>query len=105
MRRPVAVEPVKAILSTPGCSTSAAPTGPRPVTTFSTPFGTPASTASSASSSVDVGVTSDGLATTVLPAASAGKSFQPSSPSGVFQGVIAATTPIGCFMTRMRLSG
>ena len=45
--------------------------------------------------SVDVGVTSDGFTTTVLPAASAGKSFQPSSPSGVFQGVIAATTPIG----------
>ena len=95
MRRPVAVEPVKAILSTPGWSTSAAPVAPRPVTTLITPFGTPASTASSASSSVDVGVTSDGLATTVLPAASAGKSFQPSSPSGVFQGVIAATTPIG----------
>ncbi len=65
------------------------------MTTFTTPAGKPASTISSASSSVDVGVTSDGLTTTVLPAASAGKSFHPSSPSGVFHGVIAATTPIG----------
>ena len=95
MRSPVVVEPVKAILSTPGWSTSAAPVGPRPVTTLNTPFGTPASTASSASSSVEVGVTSDGLATTVLPAASAGNSFQPRRPSGVFHGVMAATTPIG----------
>ena len=65
------------------------------MTTLNTPFGTPASTASSASSSVEVGVTSDGLATTVLPAARAGNSFQPSRPSGVFHGVMAATTPIG----------
>ncbi len=49
MRSPVAVEPVKAILSTPGWSTSAAPVGPRPVMTLNTPLGTPASTASSAS--------------------------------------------------------
>jgi hypothetical protein len=65
------------------------------VTTLTTPDGKPASTTSSASMRVDVGVTSDGLTTTVLPAASAGNSFQPRSPSGVFQGVMAATTPIG----------
>ena len=40
-------------------------------------------------------MTSDGLMTTVLPAARAGNSFQPSRPSGVFQGVMAATTPSG----------
>ena len=57
--------------------------------------GTPASTASSASRSVEVGVISDGFTTIVLPAASAGKSFQPSSTSGEFHGVIAPTTPIG----------
>ena len=95
-RPPVAVEPVNAILSTPGWSTSAAPVGsPGPVTTLTTPGGKPASTTSSARASVDVGVISDGLTTTVFPAASAGKSFQPSRPSGVFHGVIAATTPIG----------
>ena len=43
--RPTAVEPVKAILSTPGCSTSAAPVAPSPVTTLTTPSGIPASSA------------------------------------------------------------
>ena len=43
IRRPTSVEPVKAILSTPGCSTSAAPVAPSPVTTLSTPGGRPAS--------------------------------------------------------------
>ena len=47
--RPTAVEPVKAILSTSGWSTSAAPVSPSPVITFSTPSGMPASSASSAS--------------------------------------------------------
>ena len=45
--------------------------------------------------SVDAGVTSDGLTTTVHPAASAGASFMISKVSGLFHGVIAATTPIG----------
>jgi hypothetical protein len=39
MRLPTAVEPVKATLSTPGCSTSAAPVAPAPVTMFTTPSG------------------------------------------------------------------
>ncbi|CAM5664595.1 hypothetical protein SVIOM74S_09920 [Streptomyces violarus] len=42
--RPIAVEPVKAILSTPRWRSSASPaTGPLPVTTLTTPSGTPAS--------------------------------------------------------------
>ena len=46
---PTSVEPVKPILPTSGCSTSAAPTvPPGPGTTFSAPSGIPASTASSA---------------------------------------------------------
>ena len=36
---------------------------------------------------------SDGLTTTVQPAASAGAIFQVASISGEFHGVIAATTP------------
>ncbi len=44
---------------------------------------------------MDTGVISEGLMTTVLPAASAGHSFHISSASGLFHGVIAATTPIG----------
>jgi len=41
------------------------------------------------------GVKSLGLTTTVHPAASAGASFQVSSSSGEFHGVMAATTPTG----------
>ena len=41
---PTAVDPVKAILSTPGWAASALPTaGPNPVTTLNTPGGKPAS--------------------------------------------------------------
>ena len=36
---PTSVEPVKAILSTPGCAASAAPASPKPVTTLTTPCG------------------------------------------------------------------
>ncbi|MOA43022.1 hypothetical protein D3C78_1651310 [compost metagenome] len=45
--------------------------------------------------SVEHEVNSDGLITTVLPAARAGASFHVSSMSGEFQGVIATTTPSG----------
>ena len=43
--RPTSVEPVNAILSIPGCSTSAVPVRPSQVTTFSTPAGRPISIA------------------------------------------------------------
>src|SRR5215217_3955439 len=66
--RPTSVEPVNAILSTPGWSTSAAPVPPSPVTTLTTPSGTPASSASSASRRALSGVCSAGLSTTVQPA-------------------------------------
>jgi hypothetical protein len=46
-------------------------------------------------SSADTEVNSDGFSTTVLPAASAGASFQAVSISGEFHGVIATTTPSG----------
>jgi hypothetical protein len=55
----------------------------------------PASSTSFISSSVEAEVNSDGLTTTVQPAASAGASFHVSSRSGEFHGVIAATTPTG----------
>jgi hypothetical protein len=41
--RPTAVEPVKAILAMPGCSTMACPVAPSPVTMLTTPLGSPAS--------------------------------------------------------------
>ena len=46
-------------------------------------------------SSAEADVNSDGLMTTVLPAASAGASFHVVSSSGEFHGTMAATTPIG----------
>ena len=45
-----------------------------------------------------------GLQTTVQPAASAGAIFRVSIALGKFQGVMQATTPIGCRITIMRLS-
>lgn len=95
-RIPVSVDPVNAILSTPGCEASAAPVcGPQPVTTLITPGGKPASANSFANASVEVGVWSLGFTTKVQPAARPAASFQVNSSSGEFHGVIAPTTPIG----------
>ncbi len=95
--RPARTEPVKATFRTSRCATSAAPaSSPVPVTTFSTPAGSPhSSTASRASSRSDAEVNSDGFATTVLPAASAGATARPAWLSGAFQGRITPTTPKG----------
>jgi hypothetical protein len=76
-RRAVRTEPVKAILSTPGCRASASPVGaPYPGSTLSTPGGKPTSRASSPSFIPVSGVSSLGLRMTVQPVASAGPSFQ-----------------------------
>ncbi len=70
-------------MSTPGCETSASPaTGPVPVTTLNTPSGSPARCAASAYISVVSGVISAGLSTIVLPAATAGSTFQAAICSG-----------------------
>ena len=45
------------------------------------------------------GVSSEGLRTTVHPAARAGATFLVTIDMGKFQGVIAATTPMGCLST------
>jgi len=69
-------------MRTLGCLVSGAPTdGPRPHTTFKTPAGK-ISASSSPSLSAVSGVCSDGLSTQVLPAASAGPSFQAAIISG-----------------------
>lgn len=79
---PVATLPVKAILSMSGCSDRYVPDFPRPVITFSTPGGRPTSRVMSASSNAVRGVSSEGLRTTVQPAASAGAIFQEAINSG-----------------------
>ncbi len=97
MAEPVADSPVNAIAFTSGCATSAAPaeSGPKPCTRLNTPAGTPTSCMTSASNAAEEGVSSEGLATTVLPQASAGASFQVSSRKGRFHGAMTATTPTG----------
>ena len=94
--RPTSVEPVNATLATSGCSTSRCPqVRPGPATTLTTPSGIPAASAIRSNSSAVSGVSSAGLSTTVLPAASAGASFQAAIVSGKFHGVISPTTPSG----------
>ncbi len=63
--------------------------------TWNTSGGSPASRASSAMRSAVSGVSSAGLSTTVLPAASAGANAQAAMGIGKFHGTIAPTTPSG----------
>ena len=81
------------------CRPSAWPAvSPRPGTTLKTPSGMPASEASSARRIVLSEVSSAGLMTRLLPAASAGAAFQAAIMIGKFQGRTAPTTPIGSRM-------
>ena len=87
---------MNAILSTPGCSTSARPVSPAPVTMLTTPGGSSACWQMSAKASAVSGVVSAGFSTTVLPQASAGAIFHASISSGKFHGMICPATPTGC---------
>src|SRR5436309_13968542 len=80
---PTAALPVKAILSTPGCATSAAPAvSPNPLTMLTTPGGNPASSNQFANSAAVSGVCSAGFRTQQQPAATAGASFHAAIKSG-----------------------
>ena len=93
---PTARLPVNDSLSTIGWLISACPAGsPGPVTTLSTPCGRPVSAISWASRSTANVAYSDGLITTVQPAARAGATFWANSTSGAFHGITAPTTPTG----------
>ena len=103
--RPVSVEPVNESFLTFALAHSSAPIAlESPVRIFSTPFGMPARSPSSAMASAEYGVWLAGLITTGQPEASAGPALRVIMALGKFQGVISAATPIGCLMTRMRLS-
>src|SRR4051794_33696477 len=91
--RPPVTLPVKTIFATRSSSTSAAPLSRPPVTTLITPGGRPASTARRASSMLDAGVISDGLRTSVFPAARAGAAAIVVRRLGEFHGVMTPTTP------------
>ena len=79
--RPARTEPVIETRDGTACSTSSLPVSRRPQTTLKTPLGRMAPI-SSAIRSVETGVVSDGLSTTVLPAASAGAHFHTAIISG-----------------------
>ena len=72
---PARTEPVIETICGVACSTRARPVSRSPHTTLKTPGGRN-SAMISAISSVDTGVVSEGLRTTVLPAAIAGAHFQ-----------------------------
>ena len=72
---------------------------------MSTPGGSPPSFISSTSRMVESGVVLAGLATTVLPTASAGAILFASRVSGKFQGMMAPTTPSGRRTTRPNAPG
>src|SRR5215468_7689296 len=80
---PTAALPVNAILSTPGCATSAAPAvSPNPFTIFTTPGGRPHSSNQFENSSAVSGVCSAGFSTQQQPAAIAGANFHAAISSG-----------------------
>ena len=102
--RPVAVDPVKKIPSTSGCSTIAPPMSPNPCTTLITPSGRPASAKNSATMAHEVAANSDGFHTAVLPAATMWASAMEEISVGKLYGVMAPTTPSGrCVITRRLL--
>ncbi|MNO65945.1 hypothetical protein D3C76_567220 [compost metagenome] len=92
---PVGTEPVNDTLSVPGCSISALPTWPAPVSTFNAPAGKPASVASSAIRKSVRGVNSLGLMMMLQPVVSAEANFQMAIMVAKFHGTIPTTTPIG----------
>ena len=68
-----------------------------PCTTFSTPSGRPASWNSFARKIAALGSFSEGFSTTVLPHAIAEATIHSGTITGKLKGVIAPTTPTGCF--------
>ena len=87
---PTSVDPVKATLSTIGCSANGAPAySPNPVTIFKTPFGNkPELSIISISLNADNGVLLSRFHNFVHPAVSAGAIFHAAIRSGKFHGII-----------------
>ena len=101
--RPVAVEPVKLILSMPGWLVIQGPRSSPPETMFSTPSGsTPRS--SSPILSVVSGVKGEGFSTRVFPASRAGATLNMARMMGKFHGAMAPTTPMGTWRVSPRRS-
>ena len=101
IRLPVAVEPVKATMSTSADVESTSPTRwSAEVTMFTTPGGMSVSSAISRPSRVAFhGVSGAGLRMQVLPMASSGPNLLRMISTGKFHGTITPTTPTGSFQT------
>ncbi len=95
MRRPVALEPVKTIFDTPRCGDERGARVTRAVHDAHEPGGAPASANSRATHSPQSGVSSDGLSTTALPAATAVTVCERGMLSGKFHGEMTPITPSG----------
>src|SRR5512140_1679024 len=86
--RPVVVEPVNERTRTPGWLTKArATSAPGASSRLNTPAGIPASSKTLTKAAEMAGVSGEGFQMMVLPATSAGKSFQDGTATGKFQGV------------------
>jgi hypothetical protein len=101
--RPTSVDPVKVSFRTSGLEVNSPPVSrDGPVMTLQTPGGMPARSASTASANAEKGVCEAGRITPVQPAAQPGPALRVIMAAGKFQGVMAAKTPIGSFITRTR---
>ena len=103
------MEPVKPTLRTMGFEVSSPPIAGRILGVAGDDAenalaGDRRASASSATASADSGVCSAGLSTIVQPTASGGADLRVTIADGKFHGVIPPQTPIGCLVTRIRLS-
>ncbi|MNV02390.1 hypothetical protein D3C71_926250 [compost metagenome] len=105
-RLPIGIEPVKVIFATEGDSINWVETRfASPKMTAMAAGCTPAATNALAISSTEPGVSWEGLQMIAQPAASAPANFLAASAIEKFQGVKAATMPIGCGWISMRWPG
>src|SRR5271163_5063491 len=96
MRRPTSRDPVNATKRVLGCSTKRSPTtAPEPTSIENDCGGKPASSKTSANFAAMVGVSLDGLITTVLPDTKAAAVIPTMMASGKFQGGTITPTPNG----------
>src|SRR6056300_743392 len=104
--RPTSVDPVNVNLRTIGFSQNSLPISDERDDGMidKTPLGMPARSAKTPRTNADKGVSAAGRATNAHPAAKAGPALRVIIAFGKFQGVIEAATPMGCFITVMRLS-
>ena len=102
---PTGIDPVNAIVCTPGCGTSAAPASPSPGSSEIADAGTPPARSAWTSIRAQPGDCSAGLSTTALPVASAAAVIPHGIATGKFQGAITATTPRGPYVISFRSPG